>query len=56
MVTINSKTPQKQKGVEITEKEYRKYKKRMAKETLRKLKYPNGKPEDKIAGFRHSVL
>ena len=50
---------QKQKvteGTPITEKEYRRYRKKLAKETLRKLKYPNGKPENKVDSFRFEVL
>ena len=40
----------------ITEKEYLAYRKKLAKETLRKLKYPNGKPENKILGYKMDLF
>lgn len=43
-------------GNPITEKEYRSYRKKLAKETLRKLKYPNGEPENKVENFKFDIL
>jgi hypothetical protein len=43
-------------GNPITEKEYRAYRKKLAKETLRKLKYPNGEPENKVEKFKFDIL
>jgi hypothetical protein len=40
----------------ITEKEYNAYRKKLAKETLRKLKNPNGKPVDKTAVLKYDAL
>jgi len=43
-------------GNPITEKEYRSYRKKLAKETLRKLKYPSGQPENKVENFKFDIL
>ena len=43
-------------GNPITEKEYRSYRKKLAKETLKKLKYPSGEPENKVDSFKFDIL
>lgn len=53
LVLQNQKKPD---GVQITEKEYKAYRKKLAKETLRKLKYPNGKNVDEIGSYKFDVL
>jgi hypothetical protein len=56
MVPLVGKPKQVEDAKPITEKEYRRYRRKLAKETLRKLKYPNGKPIDKTIGYKFDLL